>query len=105
MTRPSVPDPDDHDALSSWEQRVLAAIEDDLAAGDPRLAQRLRGRRTATRWWPLSVRSTALLFVALVVLVLAGTLLSASWVGLGLVTTLVLVPWVLLAAHEHGRSD
>jgi hypothetical protein len=98
--------PDDHNTLSPWERRVLAGIEDDLAASDPSLAQEMGGRRhraTSSRWWPLSAPSTAILFVGLLVLVLVGALLPASaWAVLGVVTTLLVVPWLLLAATEKG---
>jgi hypothetical protein len=107
MLTSSKPGPDDRDALSPWEQQVLAGIEDDLGATDPRLAYEMSHRESgpALRWWPLSARSTGLLFVALTVLVLVGALLPASWWAvLGLVTTLV-VPWLLLAAIEKNQSD
>jgi hypothetical protein len=65
-----------------------------------------RGRRLTEGWWPLSARSTGLLFVALLLLVLVGALVPASsWAILGLTTTLVVVPWILLCVIEHGRSD
>ena len=100
--------PDDRDALSPWERQVLAGIEHDLAASDPGLADRLNRRAAvrAQRWWPLSGPSTCLLVVALTVLVLVGALLPASaWAVLGVVTTLVVIPWLLLAATEKGGWD
>jgi hypothetical protein len=106
MTRPS--DPDDHDALSPWERQVLARIEGDLASSDPRLAEKMsrRAARRTPRSWPLSARSTGLLLIVLTVLVVAGALVPASWWAvLGLVTILVVVPWLLLAATEKGQSD
>jgi hypothetical protein len=106
MTRSSDPGPDHRGALTPWERRILAEIEDDLTTGDPRLAREMRSRRTrsAVRWWPVSGLCTALLVVALLVLVLAGTLLrTSSWAVLALVTTLVVVPWLLLAATEKNR--
>jgi hypothetical protein len=46
------------------------------------------------------------LVVALTVLVLVGALLPASaWAVLGVVTTLVVIPWLLLAATERGGWD
>ena len=108
MTRSSNPGPDDHGALSPWERRVLADIEDDLVASAPGLADEM-GRKAAgraQRWWPLSVRSTCLLFIALTVLVLVGALLPTSWWAvLGVVTTVVVLPWLLLAATEKNRPD
>jgi Protein of unknown function (DUF3040) len=100
--------PDDRDALSPRERQVLAGIEHDLAASDPWLADRLNRRAAvrSQRWWPLSGPSTCLLVVALTVLVLVGALLPASaWAVLGVVTTLVVIPWLLLAATERGGWD
>ena len=99
---------DDPDALTPWELQVLARIGGDLADSDPRLADEL-SRRAAPRtlrWWPLSARAAGALIVALAVLVIAGALVPASWwATLGLVTTLVVVPWLLLAATENDGSD
>jgi DUF3040 family protein len=100
--------PDDRDALSPRERRVLAGIEHDLSASDPELAGILNRREVvrAQRWWPLSGPSTGLLVVALTVLVLVGALLPASaWAVLGVVTALVVIPWLLLAATEKGGWD
>ena len=108
MTASSHPGPDDDSALSSWERRVLAAMEDDLAASDPRLAREMsRGVVPAARgWWPMSAPATGLLCGALLLLVFVGALVPASsWAVLGIATTLVVVPWLLLAAVEkrsHG---
>jgi hypothetical protein len=106
MTTSSTPDHDDHDALSEWERRMLAGIERELTASDPRLVRELTRRRryrSAPRWWPLSVPSTGLLIVGLLVLVLVGALLPASaWAIIGVVTALVVVPWLLLAASEKN---
>jgi hypothetical protein len=107
MPTPPPPDPDP-DGLSPWERQVLARIEDDLATTDPRLADEMNHRTAASvlRWWPLSARSTFLLVVALSVLAVAGALVPAAWWAvLGLVTTLVVVPWLLLAAIEKKPSD
>jgi hypothetical protein len=108
MSTSSNPDPHEHDALSPWERQVLAGIESDLSTSDPGLADEMSGRVLvrAQRWWPLSIPSTGLLIVALTVLVLVGALLPASaWAVLGVVTTLVVVPWLLLAATERNHSD
>jgi hypothetical protein len=107
MTASHTPGPDGHDALSSWERQVLAGIEDDLAASDPGLADEIsRAAMRAQRWWPLSGRSTGLLVVGMSILVLVGVLLPASaWAVLGVVTTLVVVPWLLLAATEKRHPS
>jgi hypothetical protein len=109
MTTSSTPGHDDHDALSDWERRALAGIERELAASDPRLVAKLarpRRYRPAPRWWPLPVHTTGALLVGLLVLVVAGALLPASWWAvLGLVTALVIVPWLLFAATEKNGWD
>ncbi len=108
MSTSSNSGPEDRDALSPWERQVLAGIEHDLAASDPGLAEMLNGRAAvrSQRWWPLSGPSTGLLVVALTVLALVGALLPASaWAVLGVVTTLVVIPWLLLAATERGGWD
>jgi hypothetical protein len=109
MTASSTPGHDDHDALSEWERRALAGIERDLAASDPRLVRRFsrpRRHRSEPRWWPLTVPTTGLLLVGLLVLAVVGSLLPASWWAvLGLVTTIVVVPWLLLAVTEKNGWD
>jgi Protein of unknown function (DUF3040) len=105
-TSPS-PGSEDDGSLSARERRILAGIEDDLAAGDPRLAVEMssHGRRSTARWWPLSATSTGLLIVAVPVLVVVGALLPTSWLAvLAIVTTLV-VPLLLLAAIEKVGSN
>jgi fatty acid desaturase len=102
------PNPDDHDGLSPWERQVLARIEDDLVTTDPRLADEMHHRTSASvvRWWPLTARSTFLLIVALFVLAAVGALVPAAWWAvLGPVTTLVVVPWLLFAAMEKKPSN
>jgi hypothetical protein len=107
MAMPSGSESDGRDALSPWERRVLAGIEDDLATSDPRLAQMIgrRGSLTTPGWWPLSVRCTGLLLVALLVLVVASVLVPASgWLILGLITTVVVVPWIVLCMSDQRGS-
>lgn len=91
-------------ALSARERQILAAIEQDLNATDPRLAHRLsRPMRTSTaRWWPISLRCTLLLVVVLVVLA-GATVFAPSWTALGLITGIVVVPWLLLCAADRSR--
>jgi hypothetical protein len=108
MSTSSNPGPHEHDALSPWERQALAGIEHDLSLSDPGFADEMSGRAQtrAQRWWPLSAPVMSLLVVALTVLALVGALLPASaWAVLGVVTTLVVVPWLLLAATERNHSD
>jgi hypothetical protein len=107
MSTSSTPGPDEHDALSPWERRVLADIEDELTTSDPRLADEMgRAGPRALRWWPLSATSTVLMIVGLIVLVFVGALLPASaWAVLGVVTALVVVPCLLLAATERNHPN
>lgn len=110
MSTSSNPTPDDHhepDRLSSWEQQVLAGIEQGLEASDPRLARTLAraGPRTARRWWPLSATCSGLLVAGLIVLVVAGALLpDSAWAALAAITAVVVVPWLLLCATERRGS-
>ncbi|WP_219419645.1 DUF3040 domain-containing protein [Pseudonocardia nigra] len=107
MASSSAPGPDEPAELSSWERRILAGIEEDLTSDDPRFVQAMRRHRTrrAPDWWPVSLRCTVLLVAGLVVLVVAATLVPASWWGLlGLITTVVLVPWILFCATEKRGS-
>lgn len=101
----SASSPDDHTPLSPWERQVLAQIEDDLLDSDPRLARAI-GRRdslSAPQWRPISVRSAVLLLVAQVVLIVAAAFTPAScWPLLGLITAVVVVPWILLCASEQA---
>lgn len=105
MTTSHNPGPDDPDHLSPWERQVLAGIEHDLAASDPGLADEM-SRPPGRRWWPLSGPMTVLLVLGMIVLVLVGALLPASaWAVLGVVTTLVVVPCLLLAATEKRHPS
>ncbi|TQM36434.1 DUF3040 family protein [Pseudonocardia cypriaca] len=95
--------------MSPWERQVLADIERELATSDPHLARTFNGRgrrRAIASRWPVSLPATGLLLAGLLVLVLIGALLPASWWAvLGVVTALVVVPWLLLAATEkNGRG-
>lgn len=106
MAASSGPDPEERDALSSWERKALADIEGDLAATDPRLARRMTdGPRRTPRWWPMSLRATVLLVLGQLVLVGAVAFVPPSMEALlGVLTVLVVVPWVALCAVENSRS-
>ena len=78
-----------------------------MTSSDPGLADAMRrAQPRARRWWPLPGPSTGLLVVGLIVLVPVGAQLPApAWAVLGIITALVVVPWLLLAAIERNRSD
>ncbi len=100
--------PDESRGLSPREQKVLAAIEYDLFVADPALARHLECAD-----WPragirlrAAVRHVALLITALLVLIIAATAVPADWwTALGLLTTLLLVPWILLFPTDHPNQD
>jgi hypothetical protein len=93
----------DANALSCRERRVLADIENDLAASDPRGADEM-GRRSSLptpRWWPLSARCTVLL---LLVLLVASVLVPASrWPALGVIKTVVVLPGSCYARPSNAN--
>jgi peptidoglycan/LPS O-acetylase OafA/YrhL len=100
--------PDESGGLSAHEQKVLAAIEYDLFVDDPTLARHLECAD-----WPragirprAAVRHVALLIIALIILIIAATAVPADWWGaLGLLATLLLVPWILLFPSDHPNQD
>ena len=96
----------DANALSCRERRVLADIENDLAASDPRGADEM-GRRSSLptrRWWPLSARCTVLLLLVLLVLLVASVLVPASrWPALGVIKTAVVVPGSCYACPSNAN--
>jgi hypothetical protein len=107
MGAASNPSFDGHEALSPWERKVLAGIEDDLTANDPRLADALcrLGSGRVRLWWPISAKAGGLLVVVLSLLAVVGALLPAWWVVLVVAVALVVVPWLVLAAMKEDQSD
>jgi hypothetical protein len=100
--------PDESGGLSAHEQKVLAAIEHDLFVDDPTLARHLECahwprtgiRRRAVVW------HVALLIIALIILVVTASAVPRDWWGaLCLLTTLLLVPWILLFPTDHPNQD
>ena len=100
--------PDESGGLSAGEQKVLAEIEYDLFVADPTLARHLECAdwpRAGTRL-RAAVRHGALLITALIILIIAATAVPAGWwTALGLLTTLLLVPWILLFPTDHPNQD
>jgi hypothetical protein len=102
----------DRDPLSPWERQVLDRIEGDLTDSDPDFARRMAHRVDLGTVAPtLALRWLVLLVGALIVVVVAATLLPASgWAVLGLITTVMVLPWMLLcasatAARREDRDD
>jgi hypothetical protein len=106
MPTPYLPTPDEPSELSAREQKILASIEDDLLAADPTLA-----RHFQCAYWPRAVtrsraaaRRGVLLIDALIILIAAAAVTPPDWRHvLGLLTALLLVPWILLL--HTGRPN
>ena len=92
--------------LSPQERRILAGIEDDLRS-DPDLATRFARsalpstpRLLAPGWFPLATAHVMVLVLLLVVLVVAHPIaLWAGPAGLGLLTAMLTVPWLVRVAR------
>jgi Flp pilus assembly protein TadB len=92
-------DPEEPGELSSREKKILASIEQDIQTTDPALARHMARRKRPKTRTPLraAVRHGTLLIIALVILIVAAAVLpSGSWVVIGVLTTVLLVPWILL---------
>ena len=100
--------PDDSGGLSAREQKVLAEIEYDLFVDDPTLARHLECAdwpRTGIRR-RAAVVHVARLVAALIILIVTASALPADWwSALCLLTTLLLVPWILLFPGDHPNQD
>jgi Flp pilus assembly protein TadB len=100
--------PDEPAELSSREKKILEGIEDDILTADPTLARKMTrtARPKPGSRWRATARHGALLLAALIILIIAAAVLPSTWWGvLGLLTTLLLVPWILLfptnRSHRH----
>lgn len=95
-------------SLAPREQRILAGIENELGETDPALtAAFARARLRSSTWqrFPLSARHMWLLIVALLAqIVLAPVALQLGPAGVGILTALLIVPW-LVSASRAGRRD
>jgi DUF3040 family protein len=94
--------------LSPREQRILAGIENRLGESDPALTAtfaRSRLRSAFWQWYPLSARGTWLLVAALLALVVLSPLaLQLGPVGLGLLTAVLIVPWLVSVSCADRRD-
>jgi Flp pilus assembly protein TadB len=100
--------PDEPGELSAREKEILAAIEYDLLVADPTLARHLEcaGWPRAGSRWRAAARHGALLIAALIILIItAAAIPPAWWSVLGLLSTVLLVPWILLFPTDHPNQD
>jgi Protein of unknown function (DUF3040) len=84
-------------ALTPHEQRALATIEDGLGADDPGLATALRRGRPVSelrRW----VRPAGVLVALSVVLAAHPLVVELDVLGVGLLTGVLVLPWLVYAA-------
>ena len=108
MAASNISGPDEPGQLSAHEKKILEGIKDDIVTADPSLARQMTRAawpKAGTRWW-LAVRHGAFLIAALIILVIAAAVLPPTWWGvLGLLTTLLLVPWILLFPTNRSHRD
>jgi DUF3040 family protein len=94
--------------LSPRERRILAGIEHDLGDSDPALTATFTRAQLPTSFWqryPLSVRHTGLLIVALLAQIVLNPLaLQLGPGGVGILAALLIVPW-LVSASRARRHD
>jgi Flp pilus assembly protein TadB len=100
--------PDEPGELSAREKKILDRIEDDMLTADPTLAHQM----TPAAWprpggrWRAAARHGALLIAALIILIIAAAALPPTWWAvLGLLTTVLLVPWILLFPADRSHRD
>ena len=106
MAASYTPGPNDPGGLSPYERKILAGIEDEIHTTDPTLARRLANAgRSGTKLRAVA-RHGALLVAALVVLMVSAVVLPTHLMGLlALLTSLLLVPWILLFPKDHSRQE
>ena len=106
MAASYTPGPDDPGGLSPYEQKILAGIEDEIHTTDPDLARRLANAGQSRITLRAVARHGALLVAALVVLMVSAVVLPTDLTGLlALLTTILLVPWILLFPKDHSRKE
>jgi hypothetical protein len=94
--------------LSRREQRILAALEDQLNRNDPALADMFTHEPAPAREIRRTLSATRLGLLAVVLLVLVlGHPLAMLWgpAGVGLLTAGLVVPWVVVAARGAPRRQ
>ncbi|MGH4011430.1 MAG: DUF3040 domain-containing protein [Pseudonocardiaceae bacterium] len=93
--------------LSPHEERILAAIENELSEKDPALVATFTETLSpspALRWFPLSAHQTCLLILALLVLVTLHTLVpQLGLAASAILTGILIVPWLVSASRAAER--
>ena len=91
--------------LSPRERRTLAVIEDELERDDPGLATTFAETRLPLSFrqrFPLSKVHACLLIVALLTLVLLHSIaLGLGPVGMGVLTGVLILPWLISASRAN----
>jgi Protein of unknown function (DUF3040) len=92
-------------SLSPYEQRALAALEENLRADDPTFAAVLAAPAAPTASVPsaLRARDVLTLLVALGGVITAGVLAAGRPAVLAVVTGALLVPWLVVVARSAAR--
>ena len=93
--------------LSSREQEMLAAIENEFSENDPTLVAAFTETRSPSpvlQRFPLSARHTYLLILALLALVILHALVpQLSLAGSAILTGMLIVPWIVSASWAAER--
>ena len=106
MAASYTPGPDDPDGLSPYERKILAGIEDEIHTTDPTLARRLANADRGGTKVRAVARHGVLLVAALVVLMVFAVVLPTHLMGLlALLTSLLLVPWLVLFPKNHSPRE
>lgn len=96
--------PDEPGSLSPREREILAGIENDLSAADPALARRLSRRLSTASSVPFG-KEGALVVGFLILVVVVGLVPPGLLVLLALLTTVLVVSWMLLRTAERQKPD
>jgi DUF3040 family protein len=99
MAPSSAPGPDDRTPLTPRERQALASIEDSLWDTDPEYAWRMSATATEPHR-PVTGSLSGTAAAALLLLSVGALLPPSVRAVLGLVLTLVVLPWLIL----HGRE-
>jgi hypothetical protein len=97
MPPPPASGPDEPPGLSSREREILAGIENHLDASAPGLAREMARPLTAAPPVPPGVVEAGFGILSLfAVLAVAGLVPGVVWAALAIMTSMIVVPWVML---------